>query len=333
MKKRTKNVLGGMTSAAVLMSGTVQAVTAEIATTTVIIENEHQEVVTYNTQSNVQGRFSFNQNKITPADDVFNLFGTVVTGMCAKPDCALSSIDKEYHVNVGGKIAYSYTRDIKSMIARNQIMLCACATGPATVQAQVKGVPISEVLELSALDDDANTLVVKSSDGFNVKLPLKYVLEREAMLAYQIGDKEIPTGVQLWIPETVAKYFVRDVVELEVTTEKEEPVLEVRDESLQAEIAIMNTVEKTLQVGKSVTFEGYADDLGDAIAAVEFSLDDGQTWTSYETQHALASRWVNWHFEHTPTTAGKYKLSVRARTKSGKVSPLAANVVFNVVNE
>lgn len=326
MKKNVKKILTGLTGAAMLASGATEAVVAEVAN---VVEANETVAASFEKVANVQGVFSFNQNTVTPADEVFNLFGTAVTGICAKPDFALTSVDKDYYVNVGGKIAYSYTRSLKDMASKSRNMLCACATSNATAQAHVTGVPISDVLELAKLDKDANALAVKSSDGYTAKFSLQYLLDKDAMLVYQVGGKDVPTGVQLWVPETVAKYFVRDVVDLEVISEAVAP-LDQRDEAFQAEIALMNTVEDTFSVGKAMTFEGYADDLGDAIAAVEFSMDGGATWTTYETAKASPALWVNWHFEYVPEAAGTYQLSVRARTLSGKVSPLAANVVFSV---
>lgn len=325
MKKTTKRILTGATSA-VLMTAAVPAVVAETAT---VLSAKEEAAATYAKVANVQGNFGFNQNTVTPADEVFNLFGTAVTGMCAKPDFALTSLDKEYYVNVGGKIAHSFTGNLRQMNSRNRTMLCACATGAATAQAQITGVNVADILSMAGLNADAKALTVKSSDGYTQKLSIQYLLDKEAMLAYEVGGKEIPTGVQLWVPETVAKYFVRDVVELEVTNE-DVAAPEGRAEELRAEIALKNTVENALKVGKAYTFEGYADDLGEAIAAVEFSMDGGETWTSYETAKASPALWVSWHFEYTPAAAGDYQLSVRARTASGKVSPLAANVDFTV---
>ena len=121
----------------------------------------------------------------------------------------------------------------------------------------------------------------------------------------------------------------RDVVDIELTAEAEIPEIEQREEALRAEVAIMNHVENDFYVGDEIAFEGYADDCGDPIVAVEFSLDGGETWTSYETE-AVAEKWVYWNFVYKAETPGEYKLSVRAVTESGKVSPLAANVVFEV---
>ena len=85
---------------------------------------------------------------------------------------------------------------------------------------------------------------------------------------------------------------------------------------------------------------GYYKDLGPTRHAIdrekpeEFwlarSLDGGETWTSFATENATPDRWVYWQFGYVPEQAGTYQLSVRARTQSGLVSPLAANVVFTV---
>ena len=37
-----------------------------------------------------------------------------------------------------------------------------------------------------------------------------------------------------------------------------------------------------VEVGRPVRFTGYAEDYGVPIAAVQFSLDGGETWTDYD---------------------------------------------------
>ena len=327
MKKDMKRILSGAAGAAMLASGVAQTAMAE----TGYEVSMNEASVEYDKVANVQGAFTFDQDVLTPPDEVFNLFGTAVTGVCAKPDFAIGTDKADYYINVGGKITKAYTVDLREKPAKTSTMLCSCATAAATVNAKITGVRLADVLELAEMSADVNTITVRGSDGYGTKLPLRYALENDAMLVYQVGGKDIPTGTQLWVPRTVAKYFTRDVVDIELTAEAETPEVAQRDEALRAEIAIMNTVKKAFTLGSEVTFEGYADDLGDAIAAVEFSLDGGETWTSYETANATSEKWVYWHFAYVPETAGTYQLSVRARTVGGSVSPLAANVVFEVM--
>ena len=124
------------------------------------------------------------------------------------------------------------------------------------------------------------------------------------MIVYRINDETIPSGTQFWLPATVAKYFTRDVVDVELLAEKETPEIEQRADELRAEAAIMNYADDAaFHVGEEITFEGYADDCGDPIAAVDFSLDGGETWTTYETAGATAERWVYWNFSYAPQEA------------------------------
>ena len=87
---------------------------------------------------------------------------------------------------------------------------------------------------------------------------------------------------------------------------------------------------QVFSVGDQITFEGYADDIGQAIAAVEFSMDNGETWTSCATDDVTSKMWVYWYFGFTAEQPGTFKLDVRARTADGRVSPLASSVVFTV---
>ena len=327
MKKDRKRILSGAAGAVMLVSGAMQTAAAETGCDVTVNETGAE----YSKVANVQGTFSFDQDVLTPPDEVFNLFGTAVTGVCAKPDFIFGTQKADYYINVGGKITKAYTVDLRELPSKTSTMLCSCATAAATVNAKITGVRLADVLELAEMSEDVNTVAVRGSDGYDTKLPLQYALDHDAMLVYKVGDADLPSGTQLWVPRTVAKYFTRDVVDIELLAEEETPAVEGREKALRAEIAIMNTVKKAFTLGSEVTFEGYADDLGTPIAAVEFSLDGGETWTSYETANATAEKWVYWHFGFVPEAAGTYQLSVRARTADGSVSPLAANVVFEVM--
>ena len=81
MKKNMKKLLSSVTGAAMLTGGAVQAATAEIGYEVKVNEN----VASYSKVAHVNGDFYFEQDAVTPADEVFNLFGTVSTAMCARP--------------------------------------------------------------------------------------------------------------------------------------------------------------------------------------------------------------------------------------------------------
>ncbi len=77
----------------------------------------------------------------------------------------------------------------------------------------------------------------------------------------------------------------------------------------------------SVEVGRPVRFEGYAEDYGTPIVAVEFSLDGGETWTSYDVSDSTGDLWVHWTFEYTPLQPGAYTLLVRSVNDRGEASP------------
>ena len=82
--------------------------------------------------------------------------------------------------------------------------------------------------------------------------------------------------------------------------------------------------------GAPIEFAGYVDDFEHNVAAMQFSLDDGATWTTYETRGVMADKGVNWHFTYTPPHPGRYLLKARAIDGEGNASALVASYAFEV---
>ncbi len=294
--------------------------------------------VEYKKVAEVKGDFSYNQDVISPSSDVFNIYGTALTGLCAKPAFALTAGYEEggeYYINISGSLKHAKSVTLADLQEKEEtrIMSCACATGGSVVNAEVSGIPLSAVLELSELEAGANTVTVRGADGYGVPMPLSYALEKDALLVYRVNGEVLPDGqqTQLWMPGAVAKYFTRSIVEIEVTAEEETPEVITAGDAYRAHISLQNDArDAVFQVGETIVFEGYADDYDVPIAAIEISMDGGETWTVCETDGVTAERWVYWYFSYVPEEAGTYKLEARARTAEGVVSPLAAAVVFQV---
>lgn len=355
MKKETgMKLVSGLTGAAALLSGCAPAAapeaaapqaapaveqTAPEAAVESAVQVEAREQESFDKIANVQGSFYFEQDVLTPADEVFSLFGTAATHACAKPGFAFNEPDYEnYYVNVGGAIKKSYSvslKDLKEQRSKSMTMACSCATGTPVVNTRVTGVPVKDIIDMAELEEGVNTITMRDAEGYGLPLPLSYVLEKDALLVYKIGGQELPASqgapLQVWMPDTVAKYFTRQVTEIELSAQEEEPQIQGMADEYRAKVSIVNRFTDAFKVGDSIRFEGYADDCGTAIAAVEFSMDGGETWTACETKGATASQWVYWHFETIAQQAGTFKLDVRARTEDGTVSPLASSLVFTVV--
>lgn len=338
MKKKMIRTAGALTGAAAMLSGYAQQAVAETAEVKVDALNATvsvREAGEYAKVSNVAGEFTFNQDVICPSDEVFNLFGTVATAMCARPGFAFDAVNEEdYYLNFGGSVLKTQSislAQLKQMQSEQRTLKCSCATGPAVANAQVVGVPLSNILQMVDLEEGANTVTFKCGDGYGVSMPLSYALEKDAILVYQVGGTPVPTGTQIWVPKSVARYFARNVVDIEFSVQEKEPAVLEADAAQRAKVTVLNHFDdSTFAVGDQIQFEGYADDFDKAITAVEFSMDGGETWTACTTEGATADKWVYWTFSYVTEAAGTYKLDVRARAEDGTVSPMAAGIEFIV---
>lgn len=82
-------------------------------------------------------------------------------------------------------------------------------------------------------------------------------------------------------------------------------------------------------VGKPMVFTGYAnDDQSERIKAVQFSMDDGETWTTYSTPNAVPDKDLYWRFEYTPEVPGIYQLLIRSVNEHDVPSLMPARVNF-----
>ena len=110
-------------------------------------------------------------------------------------------------------------------------MTCSCGGNPsdgkAIITAEVKGIPVNYLAGRAGAHSDANTITFVSSDGTEVAMPLAYVIGHHGVISFEINGEDLSASVggnnQLWMMKTPANYFVRDVVQIVVSTEDEAP--------------------------------------------------------------------------------------------------------------
>ena len=211
------------------------------------VETMQRNAVDYDKVANVSGDFTFCQDVVTPADEVFNLFGTATTALCAKPGYAFDAVTHEsYYLNIGGNVEKVYTvglDEIERMDSKIQKMRCTCGMSPALAMASVKGVKVSDMLSMTDIAPEVNTITFKDKDGYGLPMPLSYVLEKEALLVYQIDEQKLSEGerLQVWMPDTVAKYFTRAVTDIELSVSDEVPEVQGPDDEYRAKVNILST--------------------------------------------------------------------------------------------
>ena len=188
------------------------------------------------TDSKVEGTFTFDQTTITSNKEIATFFQQVSKAVCQ----AIANFETEnplgWKLSVAGDVKHGFMApvgDLASEDSVNQVMTCTCggnpAGGRAIITADVKGIPIEYLLSRAGVDPGANTLTFVSSDGSEVSFPLGYVVGHHGVLSYAINDEDLSASVggnnQLWMTKTPANYFVRDVVQIVVSTEETVPAV------------------------------------------------------------------------------------------------------------
>lgn len=182
-----------------------------------------------------------------------------------------------------------------------------------------------------------NVVTFTCADGRTEKFSLDFLIERGAILADKVNGDDISMVMgganQLWVPGLPAKYFLRDIVKIDFTEEDEAPQLPAFEDDGHDYTNRPNVgahAAFTGRVGKTVTFEGWADDYDRAISAIEFSLDGGGTWTRFETAGSTAGRLTSWRFQWMPEEPGSFTMRIRSVNEDGKTSPIPAVCTFEV---
>ena len=88
------------------------------------------------------------------------------------------------------------------------------------------------------------------------------------------------------------------------------------------------TVQGT--AGQVLHLKGTAYDFGHRIAVIQFSLDEGEHWTTYAAEGTNDYQNLMWTFDFTPPRAGAYRMHVRSVNERGAVSPQPALVELDI---
>lgn len=229
-------------------------------------------------------------------------------------------------------------------------------TGEEICNVEATGIPISWLLEKAGVQQGAVSVITTNPDGDHMfmRMPLEDIEAEDGWIIYEVNGEPL-TGmdgwpVRSWFPEHGISMGTRSCSEIIVTDEDprvdegaglfngaggvgswigdpDDPETEWANKP---NVGICHTPEGLIvPVGEAYEFEGYADAFDEQVVAVEFSMDDGQTWTRFDTSDSDPKAWVYWHFAFTPEQKGAYVLSVRAISETGLVSRTCDQVMIN----
>ncbi|MCK4575370.1 molybdopterin-dependent oxidoreductase [candidate division WOR-3 bacterium] len=88
-------------------------------------------------------------------------------------------------------IKYTYD-EIRSKFDKNKkVVTLHCVEG-WSVKILWEGVRVEDIIEESAVKEEANTMIFYAHDGYSTSLPLEYILENDIMIAFKMNDIILP---------------------------------------------------------------------------------------------------------------------------------------------
>lgn len=240
MKNYKRIALGGIAAVSLVAGGTVPA----LAQDAYVADDATSEELSYGSEQGTpftiveadasEGEFSWNQTEITPNEVIAKMFRNAVANLCGSTTDLIVDNPLEWKVSVTGDVKNTFTATVDELAQDenvSQTMTCTCASNPsdgaAIINADVKGIPVTLLLQKACPVEGANTITFVSSDGTETAVPLGYAIGRHAVISYEINDEDLSASVggnnQLWMTRTAASYFTRDIVEVRITKEANPP--------------------------------------------------------------------------------------------------------------
>ena len=178
----------------------------------------------------VEGVFSFTQGKIDSN-------ATIRTAMAPQYLCGAAPLTTDesavpaaqWTITVTGDVANAFTATQEELVeehAAQLTMSCSCAGnvagGRASITAKVLGIDLKSIMADAQVNQGVNTIVFTCADGYEIALPLLYVVQHYSILATGINDEPVNNSMggtnQLWIGSTAANYYARNVVRISFET-------------------------------------------------------------------------------------------------------------------
>lgn len=203
--------------------GSVEALASDVYGTSAIVDADA-----------ASGVFSYDQTTITPNAVIKTTFAKAASAICGSTNNFAVDNPLQWRLAVSGEVDNAFVSSVDELASNSaveQVMTCSCggnpADGAAIITAEVKGIPVSYLLDKAEARAGVNTVTFISSDGTEAAIPISYLIGRHAVISYEINDEDLSASVggnnQLWMTRTPANYFVRDIVEIRITKEESIP--------------------------------------------------------------------------------------------------------------
>ncbi len=186
----------------------------------------------------VEGLFFFDQCTVASNQQLQKNIQAASKYLCGGQEVSTentASMD-DWEITVGGAVENGFTATLEevrqSADVKTTIMGCSCAgngvDGISSENAEVTGVPVTQLLARAGILEGANTVVFSSADGYEVALPLDYLAMHYCPLVFAVNGSPLAESVgginQLWLGSTAASYFAHDIVSITVEERQTPPL-------------------------------------------------------------------------------------------------------------
>lgn len=173
--------------------------------------------------ADVQGLFAFTQGAVSNNADLLQVAKASKYLCASEGGAAVAALPADqWEVKVQGAVGNAFEATLGEMAEEGSasiVMGCSCAGNPAggvaSANAEVLGVRFSYIVEQAQVAPGANTVVFTAADGYEMALPLSYVMQKFSLIAFNVNgepiDNTIGGSCQLWLGSTAASCYVRDV--------------------------------------------------------------------------------------------------------------------------
>lgn len=218
--------------------------------------------------------------------------------------------------------------------------------GPWIGQVEVTGVPLQWFIDQLDVNSDTFMCQAISSNGdghttsFSSSRPLEQFLENEGMVYWEINGKPLSWAmgypVSFVAGGQVGDGNVKQISEFNFQQgDDDETYTRIAGEGKRdfdgnwlgkPQIGFFDIHEgEVFKVGEPVTIQGYADGYNETIAAIEITMDGGETWKTFETPDTNTRQLTTWTYTFTPDQETAYRIGVRAVTETGLTTSIPPN--------
>lgn len=324
-------------------------------------EVKHEQLEGITNVADVAGEFAWDQDYTVSAEEMPNTqwMGNYYDQLRYNNEKDGVPLDQEmfdtWEISITGMVAEEKTWTLPELIeqapSEHSILSAQCTINPlggeGVAQVEVTGIPLSWLLDQVEIDPAATSFSWFSPDGNKAGYRGENFDElegHEAYLVYEINGEPLSWTngypCMLWIGGYAADHLAKNFSELRIGTDDYAlggPGAPAGGDGTlkgtgKPNLGFLNTLEgQVISADEPYTFEGWAEAFELNISALEFSMDGGQTWTTYETPDANVNRWVHWQFTFTPEPGVEtaYVLQARAVTPEGRTTPTPVSVLVN----